>query len=255
MIIDGHCHVGGPPERRGSPPDMLEVMDRLGIDAAFAMPPPGLRPDNDALADLIRPYPDRFLGMAWVNPYLEVLALKDLECAATLHGFKGVKLQPSLHAFSVMQPLVRPVVDLAAQLGLVVVVHTGDAPFGLPWEVGELASRYPSTTFIMSHMGLSVMTYVEAAIRIAQQVPNIILDCSTVGFFRKIRDAVEAVGPERVVWGSDAPIVHPGPELLKVKEAGLTAAEEQLVLGGNLVRLLDLRASVWLKVVGNGSGP
>jgi len=240
MIVDGHCHVGGPTERQGAPEQMLQVMDQVGIDRALAMPAPALRPDNDQLAELIRPFPRRFLGMAWVNPVLGDDALQDLERAVTAHRFHAVKLQPSMHGFSVMQPVVRPVVELADQLGIPVAIHTGDAPYGLPWEVGELAARHPTTTFIMCHMGHSVMVYVEAAIRLAMEIENIVLDCSTVGFFRKIRDAVEAVGSHRVVWGSDAPVVHPGPELQKVRQAGLLPSEESQVLGGNIVRVLGL---------------
>jgi predicted TIM-barrel fold metal-dependent hydrolase len=241
MIIDAHCHVGGAAERRGSPAEMLSVMDRLGVDVGFAMPAPGLRPDNDGLAELIRPHPDRFVGVAWINPNTGSDALRDLERAATQHGFRGIKLQPILHAFSPMQAHVRQVVDLAAQLGLVVIVHTGDAPYALPWEVGELAARYPSTTFSMAHMGLTVMTYVEAAIRVAAGLNNVVLETAGMNFFRKIRDAVQTIGPERVLWGSDAPVLNQATEMQKVRDAGLTPEQEALVLGGNLARILGMR--------------
>jgi hypothetical protein len=42
-----------------------------------------------------------------------------------------------------------------------------------------------------------------------------------------------------VLFGSDGPWLHPGVELAKVRLLGLRQADEQLVLGGNVLRLID----------------
>jgi predicted TIM-barrel fold metal-dependent hydrolase len=49
----------------------------------------------------------------------------------------------------------------------------------------------------------------------------------------KIREAVERVGAERVLYGSDAPFHHPAVEQLKVRLSGLGQADVDRVLGGN----------------------
>jgi len=48
------------------------------------------------------------------------------------------------------------------------------------------------------------------------------------------------LGSDRVVYGSDAPTIHPGPEMLRVRVAGLSAADEAAVLGGTMAKLLGL---------------
>jgi predicted TIM-barrel fold metal-dependent hydrolase len=53
----------------------------------------------------------------------------------------------------------------------------------------------------------------------------------------KIREAVERVGPDRVMYGSDAPFHHPAVEQLKVRLSGLPQADIDRVLGGNAASL------------------
>jgi predicted TIM-barrel fold metal-dependent hydrolase len=54
----------------------------------------------------------------------------------------------------------------------------------------------------------------------------------------RIREAIDAVGPARVLFASDGPGCNPRLELAKVRRAGLTQEEEELVCGGNIRRLL-----------------
>jgi predicted TIM-barrel fold metal-dependent hydrolase len=49
----------------------------------------------------------------------------------------------------------------------------------------------------------------------------------------KIREAVERVGPDRVLYGSDTPFHHPSVELAKVRVSGLSAEMTDRVLGEN----------------------
>jgi uncharacterized protein len=57
---------------------------------------------------------------------------------------------------------------------------------------------------------------------------------------RKIAEAVERIGPEWVIFGSDGPGCNPALEVEKVRMLGLPAEAERLVLAGNALRLLGL---------------
>lgn len=238
QIIDGHLHIGGSPKRKGSVDDILALMEEYHIERAVAFPAPGLRPDNAGLAKVIARHPDRFVGFAWINPHHGQEAVDELERKVRLHGFRGVKFQPILHAFQPMSPMVHAVMRKAEELGIVALFHSGHAPYSLPWEIGEVAELFPSVPVIMDHMGLQWMGYVDAAIRVAKRLPNVILGTTGMLFHGKIRQAVREVGAHRVVFGSDAPMVHPGPEILRVRAAELTPAEERMVLRENMLRLL-----------------
>lgn len=237
-IVDGHLHIGGPAERKGSADDILALMGEHHIQRAVAFPAPGLRPDNAGLAGAIAPYPDRFTGFAWINPHQGQEALDELERMVRVHGFRGVKFQPVVHAFQPMSPMVHAVMRKAEELGILALFHSGHAPYSLPWEIGEVAELFPSVPVIMDHMGLQWMGYVDAAIRIAKRLRNVILGTTGMVFHSNIRQAVREVGADRVVFGSDAPMVHPGPEILRVQAAGLTPDEEWMVLRDNMLRLI-----------------
>jgi hypothetical protein len=56
--------------------------------------------------------------------------------------------------------------------------------------------------------------------------------------FDLLDQAVRRAGARKVIFGSDGPWLHPGVELAKIKALGLAPADEQLVLGGNLARLI-----------------
>ena len=240
QIVDGHLHIGGPPERRGSVEDILALMEEHRVERAVAFPAPGLRPDNAGLARTIARSPDRFVGFAWINPHLGQEALDELERMVRDHGFRGIKFQPILHAFQPMSAMVHALMRKAADLGIAALFHSGHAPYSLPWEIGEVAELFPTVPVIMDHMGLQWMGYVDAAIRVAKRLPNVILGTTGMVFHTKIRQAVREVGADRVVFGSDAPMVHPGPEILRVQSAGLTPDEERMVLRDNMLRLIKL---------------
>jgi len=59
---------------------------------------------------------------------------------------------------------------------------------------------------------------------------------------RMIKDAVQAIGAERVLFASDGPGCDPTLELEKLRRAKLSPADEALVLHGNIERMLGLGA-------------
>ncbi len=67
--------------------------------------------------------------------------------------------------------------------------------------------------------------------------PNIHTDSSGVRRFDLLLDAVRRAGPEKVLFGSDGPWLHPGVELHKIRMLGLAPSDARLVLGDNLLRL------------------
>ena len=82
----------------------------------------------------------------------------------------------------------------------------------------------------MAHMGHGNIVYINAAIDIAERRPNVYLETSGMPMHTKIAEAVERVGAERVMYGSDAPFHHPAVEILRVQVSGLDAGELEDVL-------------------------
>jgi predicted TIM-barrel fold metal-dependent hydrolase len=115
--------------------------------------------------------------------------------------------------------------------------HCGDEPMATPLAIAAAAEACPEATIVLGHMG--GYFHVDEAIAVAERFPNLILETSAMPYPAKIREAVERIGVERVIYGSDGPVCSPRIEVEKVRLAGLSSAAERAVLGENALRLLE----------------
>ena len=86
-------------------------------------------------------------------------------------------------------------------------------------------------------MGHGNIVYINASIDVAARNPNVYLETSGMPMHTKIKEAVERVGPDRVMYGSDAPFHHPAVEIAKVRLSGLKPELVERVLGRNALSL------------------
>jgi uncharacterized protein len=119
-------------------------------------------------------------------------------------------------------------------LGWIVREHIND-----PLLFDELARRYPKATFILGHAGGAPRGF-EHSIRVAQNHSNVYLEvCSTLGFTSFwLKKIVDAVGDERVFYGSDMPLYDPRAALGIVLFAKIPDKTKERVLGRNIEALL-----------------
>ena len=57
-------------------------------------------------------------------------------------------------------------------------------------------------------------------------------------FFRYLEQAANELDAEKLIFGSDGPLVDSRVELYKIRLLALAQEKERLVLGGNILRLL-----------------
>jgi predicted TIM-barrel fold metal-dependent hydrolase len=130
------------------------------------------------------------------------------------------------------------VFDVAADLGVPVIVHTG---LGAPWAQPSLsipqARRHPELPIILAHAGFAI--YTDEAYVAADVCPNIYLEPSwcMVGGLKML---VNKIGSERIMFGSDLPDNLPV-ELAKYRAAGLSEKELENCLGGTAMKLFGLQ--------------
>lgn len=242
MIIDSHTHVDEAPTYGWyDPPEMIiRLLDEAKIEQAIVMTyrdAPG--PEErviEYIAEAIQRYPGRLIGYARMNPRYGEKAIALLDKSIREYGFKGLKLHPVSY---VMHPTSVPTLELirhAASLKAPTLFHCGDEEFTMPLQIAEAAEAVPEATIILGHMG--GYFHVRDAIRVAKRYPNLILETSAMPYPRMIKETVEQLGAERVVFASDGPGCDPAIEVEKVRRAGLTPDEEALIFEGNIQRIL-----------------
>jgi predicted TIM-barrel fold metal-dependent hydrolase len=221
------------------PEKVVALLDQAGIDRAVIMTYtdlPGLNPAAlEYIVEAAGRFPERLVPFVRLNPNYtdEVPAI--VRRAVEL-GVRGVKLHPTT---TLAHPAGEATVSLLSQcadLGLPVLFHCGDDPYTTPQALGLAAAAVPGCAVVLGHMGGYL--HVEEAISVAEACPNVYLETSAMPFPRLIMTAVERVGADRVVFGSDGPGCNPALELAKVRDLGLPAADEDKIIGGNAQRLL-----------------
>ncbi|MDB5076274.1 MAG: hypothetical protein JWO42_2453 [Chloroflexi bacterium] len=242
QIFDAHTHVDeseslgwfDPPEK------IIGLMDEAGIAQAVIMgyhDCPGAPVDAIAyVAAAVERYPDRLVALARLNPRFGATAEDLLVEAITRYGMKGLKLHPVSCGMHPANPMTVRLIRRAAQFGAPTLFHCGDEDYTLPFEIAGAAEACPEASIILGHMG--GYYHVDDAIAVARRYSNIYLETSAMPYPERIKEAVEAIGAERVLFGSDGPGCNPWLELQKVRQAGLTVEQETLVCGENLRQLL-----------------
>ena len=122
-------------------------------------------------------------------------------------GAVGLKLHPSFDEYPADTPGLDPFLEVAAEAGVPVTVHTAPGPSD-PDLIRRLAERFPTVPFVLYHTFLGLPEGRRRAARHAQQVPNLYLETSWCRA-DEVRRLIDEVGAERVLFGSDAAVDGP----------------------------------------------
>ena len=277
MIVDSHTHVfppevirrreayrerdawfaalyASPRARLASAEELVQAMDAAGVDVAvtfgFGWADPGLcRLANDYTLAAVRAHPGRLVGLAVVNPRTSE-AVAELERCAT-GGLRGVgELMPDGQGYALGDvETLAPVMEAAGALGWPVLTHTTEPVGhrypgkGSPSLEGavRLASRFPETTLILAHWGGGLPFYALMP-EVRATLANVYYDTAASPYLYDdaIYPLIARLAGERVLFGSDYPLLEPGRLLGRVRAAGLPAEALAAVLGKNAARLYRL---------------
>ncbi len=240
MIIDCHCHAGkgdlltGPWNTDAPIETYLKRAQDAGIHKTVIFSPfhSNYAEANANTARIVARYPGRFWGFAFVHAQRDRGHIHAIvQQAVTEWKFCGIK------AHRLDAPVTREVCEVAQRFRLPVLYD----PVGKPEIIDLLAPQYPDVNFIVPHLGSFADDW-SAHIRVVDQIarlPNVYTDSSGVRRFDYLLKAVRRGGAHKVLFGTDGPWLHPALELHKIRLLGLSPAEESLVLGNNLLRLVS----------------
>ena len=243
-VIDFHGHVGRW-EKYGmidDPKILLGAMDAFGIDISclFHIFHPDGTTGNDLTAKFVAKNPERFVGFAYVSPTMPGCMIPELERAIDQLGFLAIKLYPPYTPWPFNEEPWHPIYEFAQDRGLTIIFHTDHFKNSRPRYFEELAPAYPRVNFVSGHSG-NVPEARAEAIKAAQNHPNVYLEtCSTYRTPGVIEELVEKGGADRVLYGSDMPLMDPRPQIGKIITASISSEAKRMALGYNAARLLRI---------------
>ncbi len=243
-VIDFHGHVGRWDKWVNNYDQklMLHAMDSAGIDISclFNTFYPDGTSGNDRAAEFVAKHPDRFIGYAVVSPEMPERMVPELTRAIDELKFRAIKVYPPYTTCEIYKPPWHPIYEFANERKLAILFHTG-----VEWQnhtryLAKIAPDYPEAIFVSGHSG-NVADERADAIAGAQAHPNIYLEtCSTFRTPGVIEQLVNEAGADRVLYGSDIPVMDPRAQIGKIITAEISDEAKRQVLGGNASRLLGL---------------
>lgn len=231
--------------------DLVASMDRGGVDVAvtfgFAWADQGLcRAANDYLVDAVSRWPDRLLGFAVVNPAAEG-ADQELE-RSVQNGLRGLgELMPDGQGYALDDPRLDDIVELATRWKRPVLIHAGE-PIGHTYPGKSkstlqgfygLALRHPEAVLVAAHWGGGLLFY-ELMPEVRQVLKNVFYDtaASLYLYDEAIFSLAARLVPDKVLFGTDYPLIDQGRFLRCIRRSGLTPSAQQSMMGGNAARVL-----------------
>ena len=244
MIIDCHCHAGhgdgltGPWDTSAPLTKYLRRASRAGIERTVLFP--AFHSDymvaNDEVSKIVDRDRHRFIGFCFVHPVRDRGRVEKLvRLFVERRGFRGIKVHRHDARIS------REICEVADAMRVPILYD----PMGEVSTIELIAIEYPRVQFIIPHLGSFADDWRAQMACIDQLVkhPNVYTDTSGIRRFDLLEEAVRRAGPQKVLFGSDGPWLHPGVELAKVRLLGLATEDERWILGQNLQRLLSVRTA------------
>jgi predicted TIM-barrel fold metal-dependent hydrolase len=268
-IFDIHHHVGAlaglleadgwfrddPDELQSDVNRRLAFMDRQGIDQSLLMPGNGYPnargiEDTRRVNDYVKRYqsmaPDRFPAVVGtVNPLEGTDALYEIERCIEKIGMNGMVWHHRFLGTVLDHSMMNPFLEQLRAYNLPAFIHIiADSKLESPWRLERLADKHPDVTFIALD-GFSSPDHAQWMPYLASRHENIIFDTGVmVSVGHLIQNFLAAVGPERLVLGTD---YYSEPELFShaFPVAELLASDIddkslELILSKNARRLLKL---------------
>lgn len=236
MIIDGHLTLL-PDVDIGK---LIAEMDEAGIKRAI------ISPANDEIAvnnsegnarilKIVANNPDRFYAYATSNPWFGKSAVETLKIALE-SGAVGLKINSSLQGFSLIDPIIYPLIETVAESGTFIYAHTGTPINALPLQLRVLARRFPSVNFIMGRSGRTDFRTDAIPTLMAQR--NIFADTSHDYPHTGLANTFNSIGANQMIFCSDAPYETQKFGVECVKAMSISKVDRDAIFRRNLVGLL-----------------
>ena len=236
--------------------DFIAAMDAEGVDRAVVFGFPWrqaeiFRRHNDYIMEAVAAHPDRLIGLACFEAVHPEAAAETLRCLDG--GLRGVGELAFYENGITPESIERlaPAMDICREHGVPVMLHTnepvghnypGKAPNTLR-QIYDLVRNFPENQIILAHWGGGIFFYALLKKEVKDALKNVYYDTAATPYLYDPaiwRTACEIVGADRILFGTDYPLLDPYRYLKEIETAGVSALERKRILGANAAALWGL---------------
>jgi predicted TIM-barrel fold metal-dependent hydrolase len=237
---------------------MLRRMDAAGIEMAFLIAPKVGRLGHRAtwhlpyevVARAVKQHPDRFRGLAGIDPTEGMAGVRAFEQAITEFGFVGGHSYP--HWFELppdharYYPFYAKCVELDVPIQLQVgqsLIYAPDYPVrsvGRPITLDGVACDFPELKLVGIHVGIP---WTDEMIAMAWKHPNVYIGCdahSPKYWPESFTRYLNSYGQDKVIFGTDFPVLGFERTRAEIEALELKPAVKQKLFRDNAAKLYRL---------------
>lgn len=279
MIIDFHSHVVPPRiknnrrryidsdpcfaalyaqenARLATAEELIASMDESGIDISVILnigwtTHEMCRESNDYILESVARYPNRLIGFCSIQPNSLEAALDEIERCAR-GGARGIgELRPDMQLFDLRdEGIMTPFAEKLKEHNLILLTHSSE-PVGhtypgkgtvAPEMLYPFITRYPDLTIVCAHWGGGLPFYALMP-EVKRALKNVYFDTAASPLLyspRVYEQVIQLVGGDRILFGSDYPLLEPRRALEEVAALGLDQEIKNQILSANAQRLLGI---------------
>lgn len=260
MIIDCHVHLNNYTDEPTTLEQRFERMqaqlDRYGIDHAFVL--------TSYQAHEKRPSVEQVIALTKDDPRLHVVegvslygkapySLDAIEERLRRRDIIALKMYPGYEYYFPTDKICRPVYELAMEYDVPVMVHTGDCfnpkakvKYAHPLHLDEVAVDYPDLRLVLCHLGnpwfrdTAEVIYKNANCYadISGLVLGDIAENFEIWLKQQVIEIIQFAGdPDKLLYGTDWPIVNMGPYLKLIDALDLEPEDREKIMWQNTVKV------------------
>ncbi|MFO0727305.1 MAG: amidohydrolase family protein [Myxococcota bacterium] len=238
-----------PPTREIPVAATLAAMDQAQVDRALVSAwsgPRGALIENDEVARFVAEGQGRLIGVGSVDLRRPMRAMREARRCVEELGFRGIRVLPWLWEVPPTDRRFYPVYAACCELGVPFCTQIGHTGPLMPSEVGrpiyldQVAIDFPELTIVAGHIGYP---WTDEAIAVATKHERVFIDTSAYTCRRYPPQLVEFMrghGREKVLFGSNYPMIPPHKALEGLAELGLPPEAQELFLSKNTARVFGL---------------
>ncbi|MCG6909683.1 MAG: amidohydrolase family protein [Deltaproteobacteria bacterium] len=244
-----------PKSRMVGADDIVATMDEQGVDVSVVFGFPWQNTEiakqhNDYIIAAAAKYPERLKGFCCLDP-CDGTAVSEVERCLD-NGLCGVGELAFYRSGieCVMVDSMTPVMELCLERDVPVLIHTNE-PVGHQYpgktentllQIYDLIRRFPENKIVLAHWGGGIFFYSVLKKEVKEVLHNVYYDTAASPFLydpRIYRLAIEMAGLDKILLGTDYPLIKPKRYFQELEAAGLSREEIEQIGGGNAMRLFD----------------
>ena len=205
------------------------------------------------VAEICAAHPDRFSGLAGVDPYRGMQGLRDLEAAVKQHGFVGAHLYPHWFGLAPDDAKYYPYYAKCCELDIPIMMQVGQnlvysrerrlPSVGRPICLDQVAIDFPELKLLGIHIGVP---WTDEMIAMAWKHENVFIGVDAYApkhWPAQLVRYLDSYGRDKVLFGTDWPVIDPERAVAEIDALKLRPQTMHQLMRDNALRVFRLPES------------